>query len=238
MAGDGRDPSGPPSTPVGDVPSPRGPRSCGAPYYDREVLETRPATTNDVDSLVDVLSRSFHDDPGTIVFEPDPTRRTSILPVFFRTWLTAALAEEGDLVVPADEVNGLASWFGPDRHEPSETAMEEAGFGAVIEAFGPEAAGRMLAMIGELDARHAQHMSGPHLRLEFFGVDPDVQGRGIGHALIEHGHRRADAEGLACYLETFTERNVRYYEHRGWEVVGTYPVADGVPFYAMRREPR
>ena len=78
---------------------------------------------------------------------------------------------------------------------------------------------------------------GPHLRLEFFGVLPERQGTGLGTALIEHGHRKADQLGLPCYLETFTERNVRFYERRGYRVVGDYTVGDGVPVWGLVRLP-
>ena len=107
--------------------------------------------------------------------------------------------------------------------------------GAVLERAGPEATARLLAMIGELERQHELLTDGPHLRLEFFGVIPDQQGSGIGTALMEHGHRRADELDIPCYLETFTQPNVRYYERRGWKVSGQYPVADEVPVYAMIR---
>ena len=112
------------------------------------------------------------------------------------------------------------------------------GFGDVLERWGPEAGQRLLAMVGELDAQHDRLTDGPHLRLEFFGVVPSHQRTGIGGALIEHGHGRADTLGLPCYLETFTEQNVRYYERRGYRVVGEYTVGDGVPVYGLVRPAR
>jgi GNAT superfamily N-acetyltransferase len=95
----------------------------------------------------------------------------------------------------------------------------------------------MAAMVGEIETQHARRMPGPHLRLDFFGVDPDRQGAGIGTLLMSHGHEIADRQALPCYLETFTESNVRYYERRGYAVIGTYPVGDGVPVYALVRPP-
>jgi ribosomal protein S18 acetylase RimI-like enzyme len=202
------------------------------------VVEIRQAVAADIEPCTAVLSRAFLDDPGAIVFEPDRKRRKIILPSFFRTFVTAAILEGGDLIVPAEDVTGLASWFGPDSHGPSEAAKGVAGFSDVITTFGPEAAERMLAMVGEIEAQHAKRMPEPHLRLEFFGVDPVTQGRGIGSALARHGHDRADALGLPCYLETFTTENVAYYNRRGYDVIGTFVVGDGVPVHAMRREPR
>ncbi len=92
-------------------------------------------------------------------------------------------------------------------------------------------------MVAELESQHERLTEGPHLRLEFFGVEPGRQRSGTGTVLIEHGHRRADALGLPCYLETFTEPNVRFYERRGYRVTGEYTVGDGVPVYGMVRPP-
>lgn len=202
------------------------------------MIEVRSATADEAGRIGAVLARAFHPDPGTILIEPDDARRAAVLPLFFATWVTAAIADGGDLVVPVDELSGVASWFGPDRHGPSPDALGAAGFGRAFEAFGPDATARMLAMTGELEAQHDRWMTEPHLRLEFFGVEPAAQGRGIGVALAEHGHRRADERGLPCYLETFTEKNVRFYERSGYRVLGTYTVGDDVPVFAMRREPR
>lgn len=198
----------------------------------------RSARPDDADAIVDVLVAAFVDDPGTSVFEPDPTRRASILPAFFAAWVRAAIADGGDLVVPAGSaVTGVASWFGPERHGPSDGALEAAGWAEAMDAFGEAAAARAAAMTGELERQHGLLAPWPHLRLDFFGVLPDVQGTGIGSRLIEHGHRVADAAGLPCYLETFTERNVAYYRRRGWDVVATYLVGDAVPVYALVRPP-
>jgi GNAT superfamily N-acetyltransferase len=197
----------------------------------------RPATAADVERCTDILARAFHDDPGTVIFEPDPDRRRAIMPAFFRMFLRAGLAEGGDIVVSGEEVSGVACWFGPDRHGPSDAAMEAAGMADVVAAFGPAAVARMAAMVGEIENQHARRMPEPHLRLDFFGVDPDRQAAGIGTLLMAHGHAIADRERLPCYLETFTRLNVRYYERRGYAVTGTYLVGAGVPVYAMVRPP-
>jgi GNAT superfamily N-acetyltransferase len=198
----------------------------------------RRAVPGDADRIAAVLVAAFLDDPGTVVFEPDRERRAAILPAFFDAWVRAAIADGGDLVVPeGDALTGVASWFGPERHGPGEEAIVAAGWVDVLATFGEPAAARMLAMIEELERQHAQLAPWPHLRLEFFGVLPAAQGTGIGSRLIEHGHRAADAAGLPCYLETFTERNVAYYRRRGWDVVATYRVGDDVPVFALVRPP-
>ena len=199
--------------------------------------DIRQATPNDIDACANVLARAFQDDPGAIVFDPDPAGRAEMLPGFFRAFVAASLSEGGDLVVAGDPIEGIASWFGPDRYGPSDEAMNANGFWDVLERWGPDVSRRLLAMTGEIELQHERLISGPHYRLEFFGVDPSSQGSGIGSALMEHGHRIADERSLPCCLETFTEPNVRYYERRGYQIVGEYLVGDRVPVYAMIRPP-
>ncbi len=195
----------------------------------------RAARTEDVDECADVLAAAFQADPGTMVFLPDDEERAAILPAFFRTFVAAALSEDADIVVAGEPITGVASWFGPERHGPSPEAMGAHGFGAILERGGPDATARLLAMLGDIEANHERLATEPHMRLEFFGVTPALQGTGLGTALIEHGHRRADELGVACYLETFSEENVGYYVRRGYRTVGQFTIGDGVRGYGMLR---
>jgi GNAT superfamily N-acetyltransferase len=198
----------------------------------------RAARPDDAAAIADVLVAAFLDDPGAVIFEPHRERRSAILPSFFGAWVRAAIADGGDLVVPSGAaVTGVASWFGPARHGPSDEALDAAGWDEVLATFGEAAAARMVAMTDELERQHARLAPWPHLRLDFLGVLPAAQGTGLGSALIEHGHRAADAAGLPCYLETFTERNVAFYRRRGYEVIEWYEVGDGVPIAALVRPP-
>lgn len=199
--------------------------------------QVRAARHHDVAACAGVLAAAFHDDPGALVFEPDDARRARMLLPFFESFIAASLAEAGDIIVAGNPIEGVACWFGPERHAPSPEAMGAHGFGDVLEAAGPETSERLLGMVGELDRQHELLTSGPHLRLEFFGVLPQRQGSGVGSALIDHGHRRADELGLPCYLETFTQQNVRYYERRGYRIAGEYVVGAGVPVYGLIRPP-
>ena len=201
------------------------------------MVEIRKATQDDIDACARVLALAFQDDPGTVNFEPDDDRRRVVLPHFFRTFVAASLAEDGDLVVAGDPVEGIASWFGPERHGPSPDAMGANGFGDVLAVAGPESADRLLAMVGEIERQHEALTDGPHVRLEFFGVLPERQGTGLGSALLEHGHRQADELRLPSYLETFTDGNVAFYRRRGYEVVGDFTIADGTRGWGMIRPP-
>jgi GNAT superfamily N-acetyltransferase len=202
------------------------------------MVEIRKATQDDIDACARALALAFQEDPGTVYFEPDDERRRAVLPPFFRTFVAASLAEHGDLVVAGQPIEGIASWFGPERHGPSPDAMGANDFGDVLGLAGPESADRLLAIIGETERQHAQLTDGPHFRLEFYGVVPERQGAGVGSALIEDGHRRADELGLPTYLDTFSDWNVGFYRHRGYEVVGEFNLDDGTRGWGMIRPPR
>src|SRR5688500_15624897 len=80
------------------------------PVRRTSMVEVRKASQGDIDACARVLAAAFHDDPGTVNFEPIDDRRRVVLPRFFRTFVAAALAEQGDLVVAGDPIEGIASW--------------------------------------------------------------------------------------------------------------------------------
>ena len=65
--------------------------------------------------------------------------------------------------------------------------------------------------------------------LDVLGVDPTVQGRGLGRLLVQHGLDVATAAHLPAYLETGNPRNVAYYEQLGFRVVADADPPDGGP---------
>lgn len=79
-------------------------------------------------------------------------------------------------------------------------------------------------------------MPNPHWYLEAIGVDPEREGRGFGSALVRAGMQRADRDQTPVYLETETERNVRFYKHLGFEVVEQTSAAGlNLPLWLMVR---
>ena len=132
-----------------------------------------------------------------------------------------------------DDVTGVVGWVPPTLGDQ---------VGAIVEATADELSsvfdddGVRYAAQGGWIAEHVP--SEPVWYLEIIGVDPAVQGRGIGTALIQHGMERAQADGLPAFLETSVEGNVAYYERLGFRVVeeGDAPLG-GPHVWFMRRDP-
>ena len=75
----------------------------------------------------------------------------------------------------------------------------------------------------------------PHSHLGPIGVDPEAQGRGIGHKLMDKYCSELDGRGMLGYLETDRPGNVDFYKRYGFELTITTPVL-GVPNFFMRRK--
>jgi GNAT superfamily N-acetyltransferase len=85
-----------------------------------------------------------------------------------------------------------------------------------------------------LDARHP---TAPHWYLGTLGVEPSLQGRGVGTALTRSWLARVDPDGLLAYLETDRAENLPFYARFGFQPVAAFRVL-GVPVTAMERAPR
>lgn len=87
------------------------------------------------------------------------------------------------------------------------------------------------------DAVSALHPAEPHAYLGTLGVDPELQGRGVGSGLLRHWLAEADRTGHPAYLETDRARNLDFYARQGFDVAGEATVL-GVRIWRMRRPAR
>jgi GNAT superfamily N-acetyltransferase len=95
----------------------------------------------------------------------------------------------------------------------------------------------LLRAVNLLDTLARNRPSEPHLYLNILGVDPALQRRHFGVAILDFLHEqaalRSDLAGV--YLETATEANVAYYSHVGYRVLNEiYPL--GVRVWRMMQD--
>ncbi len=94
-----------------------------------------------------------------------------------------------------------------------------------------------------MDKIESAHPKEPSWYLQAVGTDPAQQGKGWGGVVIRHHLARADAEGVACYLESSKEANIPIYERLGFKVTGelTLPTrgkSQGLTIWPMWRDPK
>ncbi len=187
----------------------------------------RRATARDHDLVVSVLARAFEHDPVTnYMLRHDGLERA--FGAFFR-----------HAVLPYDEAwiadeAGVALWTPPGKRS---------WYGLRVIAMAPA----LLAAVGATHAleraRAAQYVTdkhplAPHWYLFAIGVDPSMQGRGLGGALLHAVLDRCDVTKVPAYLEASTEKNARIYEHHGFRVTEEIRLGTrGPPLWLMWREP-
>jgi GNAT superfamily N-acetyltransferase len=103
----------------------------------------------------------------------------------------------------------------------------------------PYVAPHLVATVRLLDLIESMHPHEPHWYLATLGTDPEMQGKGVGSALMRPALDHCDTEGWPAYLESSKERNVPFYRRHGFEVVREVPLPGGGPkIWTMWREPR
>lgn len=75
--------------------------------------------------------------------------------------------------------------------------------------------------------------------LSIVAVDPAAQGQGLGRKLLETTLAEANRASATCYVETFTPRNISFYERLGFATVARLAEpTTGTAYAVLLRPPR
>lgn len=194
-------------------------------------MPTRVPTSSDRKPVVATLAAAFQDDPVMRFIFPDPDDRRMRLPRLM------AILYDGDGVHGARTMtaNGEAAtlWRAPGQGRLG--LVEKLRHGLPWLAAAGLSLPRALTVSAASDANHPAE---PHWYLHIVGCAPAAQGRGFGTAAIRPGLARADADGVASYLETANETNIGLYQRLGFVVTHRWRVPDGPSHWSMLRAPQ
>jgi ribosomal protein S18 acetylase RimI-like enzyme len=173
-----------------------------------------------------LLGRAFRDSPGylAILAHHGEERRARAITRAKTGFAAAAVAyQEAEGAFVDGRLAAVSLTTAPGEWPPGGRVFLRHLRGCVLA--GPRAIGNFLRADQHM-AKH--HPKDPHHYLFVLGVEPELQGRGLGKALLARLSARSDADGAPCYLETDRERNVGLYASAGYEVisdetVGTKP---------------
>ena len=181
-----------------------------------------------------MLGRGMRDNPLHVsVVGPDPARREAVFGAIL-SGLLATLHRKGTILGAHldGRLVGVCALVPPGHCQP--------GFGeklallrVVFAQLSLGATFKALRWLGTW-ARHDPHDQ-PHWHVGVVGVERELQGRGIGSALLREFCARVDAQGGVAYLETDKDVNVPFYEKFGFKTVGQADVI-GVPNWFMLRD--
>jgi ribosomal protein S18 acetylase RimI-like enzyme len=194
-------------------------------------VEISQAGPERVDRLVEVLARSFADDP--IIrwpFSTDGSHEEQCRELF--RILEEPFAETGWLW-EAGNAAGVALWVPPDGE--ARFLEIELGTRDAIDAMTEDDGVRYRAFWDWIE----DHLpTEPHWVLDHLAVAPEHRGEGLGTALVELGVGFAQREGVPAFLETARPGNVGYYERLGFRVVADEHAPGGGPrLWFMRSDP-
>ncbi|WP_433430804.1 GNAT family N-acetyltransferase [Nonomuraea sp. CA-141351] len=199
---------------------------------DTPYASLRRADDADRQAVLDVLTEAFMNDPLVCWLFPKAGERGLLQRHFYRRLLAHPAAE----AYLAGRREGASVWMtlaaGQAPHE-EHPDTPEAGQSTV---FGENGA-RLTALGQALAQRHPDREA--HLYLPCMGVLGGRQGAGLGSAMLRHRLERADADGLAAYLEASSPRSRALYQRHGFEDLGEpVRVADSPLLWPMWRQPR
>ena len=195
-------------------------------------MQIRKIVDEDVPHIKQMLRRAFDDDPlmNWIILQDD--RHVQRGEQLFEMSLRLFTMPHG-LVYTNPERSGAALWKPPDYKLGLLTALCALPY--MIRASGwrqfwPKTR-------ANLDVESLIPKT-PHYCLYVLGVEPALQGQGIGSALMGPVLRICDRDQVGAYLETHTEAGVRFYQRHGFQVRQAFEVPGGGPEgWTMWREP-
>jgi ribosomal protein S18 acetylase RimI-like enzyme len=191
---------------------------------------------NQIDAAASVLTRAFSSDPLFTYFFPTVEGRTKKLQTYFTVMIRYGLSN-GEVVATSNELEAVAIWLPPGRTGYSTGAMIVSGAQQMAVSFGVVPVAKMLRFSHYANRVHDRRAPFKHWYLQTIGVEPSAQGQGYASLLLRSQMERLDRNGLRCYLDTQSVRNVAIYEHYGFKVVEklTLPHTD-VSSWAMLRK--
>jgi ribosomal protein S18 acetylase RimI-like enzyme len=170
------------------------------------------------------LTESLIDDPFycsiTEGFGSDLVARKHALSRYFRYSLEEA-QRTGRCVMAEDPRVGAAAWLLP-RPPHVEAAESRSKFEFLDSALGSAGKENYYRIVRYMAPLAARVIPPGAWYLSIIGIAPWAQGRGLGVTLLASTLAEAERANVACYLETFTPRTVKFYQRLGFRSVANH----------------
>jgi len=147
-------------------------------------------------------------------YEADTVRSRAVLAQYFDYSIQEG-RELGRCIHLADEACGVAVWLLPQSPEVESQAAERK-HAFLHSALRAEGCANYYRIIDFMSAKAAVLIDEAAWYLSIVAVDPGAQGQGLGRKLLEPTIAEADRAGVTCYLETFSPRNLPFYQRLGF----------------------
>ena len=189
-----------------------------------------------LDEAAAVLSRAFQHDPLLHYLYPNIAKAPESPARFYQATIRLGLRQGVVQATPGME--GVAVWISPGNTDFSFGVLFRTGFMTAVLSAGLRSLGRFMKMASYMEEVNKPITDRLHWHLMMLGVEPAMQGNGLGGILMQPILARADAESFPCILESGNERNLNFYRRYGFEEAALVQIPDGGPqVWVMVREP-
>jgi GNAT superfamily N-acetyltransferase len=200
----------------------------------RRLVKLDPARSREA---AQTLARAFMNDPLQTYTFPDPAIRAELSVPHFEALVKLGLLA-GEVWVTDGDIDAVGIWWAPSHDQVGEELLEESGFTKLPEAIGADAFGRFMEVVEHIEMLHKRDMPMPHWYAMVLGVEPSLQGQGLGRLLLRTVFDIADKESVPCYLETAQPANVRFYTGSGFRLmVEEVEPKSGLHCWTFKRDP-
>jgi ribosomal protein S18 acetylase RimI-like enzyme len=191
-------------------------------------LSVTRASLSDYDRSIAALVTAFISDPFIRWMFPDAKQYLHYFPQVLKYF--AGRAFDHGSAFRSEDFKATALWLPPG------VGPDEEALGAVMqEGVAPELQEEVFAVLDQVGASHPLVA---HWYLPAIGVDPMLQGKGYGMALLARGVDVCDSTHVAAYLEATNPANIPLYRRFGFEIVGEIQTGSSPPITTMLRAAR
>jgi len=177
-------------------------------------------TRDQVNVVARVLAEAFVDYPLYTYSIPNPKKRLPVLQTLYEVIVTYSM-KYGKIYATSNQLEGVMCYLPKEAVILSNWRMVKSGALKIPLKFGFAFLKRVTPVTAKFDQQWAKYANFPHTYLWNIGVQPDQKGKGHASRLIRSLLADLAARNEPCYLGTVLERNVRIYEHLGFQVMET-----------------
>jgi len=180
-----------------------------------------------------VLGRAFMDEPvsQTVYRRLSPEKRLKNLTADFTGELTVCIKSGEPVHVSQDDKIAAAALIYPPEAYPLNRLDDLRLLFWMVWGHSPYDVRVWLRWLKEAEKHHPKE---PHYYLEYLGVEPGLQGSGLGSIILEHLTSKADSAHVGCYIETATRKNLPLYQRFGFQIIHEEEII-GLPAWFMWR---
>jgi GNAT superfamily N-acetyltransferase len=171
----------------------------------------------------------------TMEFKDSQEQQLRVLERYFMYSLAEAVRTGRSVLAQPVETGGTA-WLLP-RSAEVQAVESQAKAAFMSETLGLTGSKNYHAIVDFMSPLAERHVPADAWYLSIIGIHPSTQGKGLGEELLKPTLQEASAIGATCYLETFTPRNLRFYNRLGFLSVAEYlEPTTGSAYVIMRRD--